>query len=682
MISFSIEELKQHQLLCELKSKGLEFAFVDDHWVNFIKNEVNGEFIGLRITSANGDQHFFVGIAFKKYGIRIVGAPFPGWGTSYMGIISNGVISAELISSLLDYLFNKFPISYIQITSRQEISGTADLKRCEISRINSLIIDLSKGIDRLYHDLKGDCRTFLRQFDSKAGSITEEHPDSKFIDLFYEQLVQVFKRQGMVPTHSYVRIKNMFNYISKGEIDVLCLKAKDDNDKPIATSVFFGLNGTCYYWAGASSTDGQHFRPNESMIWYAIKHFDKKGYKSFDMMGERDYKLKFSPEKVFYSKVISAKPFFLYDLYRLSYFFYLLINKARGFDFVKNIGNKISPNFKLVEVLPYEFMHYKSDNLNIYSKANVIYVEGTSEKKLTLPMSFLKSLLIKSRLLRRIFRLDKCCVIPTVNGYIIFWQGSVYHWSHNGDLQKTLTMVNCRNPMHNTIAQVDTSTFIFGEYGRPHTSGKKIYKTSDAGLTWKEIYQFQPTKIRHVHCCIWDEYEERLWTFTGDANGECYVINSDADFKDLKFYGDGSQTFRATGAFIDKNYIHWIMDSPLDEVRSVKFNKTTGDIVLGQSFPGPVYYYHKTEDGVHLVCTAQEPGDSLTDNSVHVFASRKMKKWVKCGSFKHDGLPKRIFRFGVGVFPAGTYTSKDVVISFDSVKKLDGKAVRFYIKGI
>ena len=71
-----------------------------------------------------------------------------------------------------------------------------------------------------------------------------------------------------------------------------------------------------------------------------------------------------------------------------------------------------------------------------------------------------------------------------------------------------------------------------------------------------------------------------------------------------------------------------------------------------------------------------------TDNSVHVFASRKLKKWENIASFEHDGLEKRIFRFGVGVFPAGTYASNNVVISFDSVKKFDGKVVRVNIKGV
>ena len=682
MTHYSIIEMDQEELMFDLKSKGLKFAYVDKSWLDFIISEVGGEFLGLCIKHRNGELHYFIGIAFKKYGVRIIGSPFPGWGTSYMGIVGNGVISGELISSLLGYLFNKFPMSYVEIISKLEVSRTAEIKGYEISQVDSLIIDLNKGIDNLYKNLKGDCRTFLRQFESKGGIISEERADLNFVNLFYKQLSQVFERQSMVPTHSYARIKNMLSYISTSEIDLLCLQAKDNDSKSIASAIFFGLNGTCFYWAGASTTDGQQFRPNESMIWYAIKHFEEKGYKSFDLMGERDYKLKFSPNKTSYSRIVSANPKFLYKLYRLSYRAYLLINRFRGFSFLKKSDNKISPNLDLLEVLPYEFMHYKSDELNIYSKANIVYLEGKIDRQVTLPISLFKSLLSKSRLLRRILRLDKCCVVPAGNGYIIYWQGSVYHWSNEGHLQKTLTMVNCRNPMHNTIAEIDPATFIFGEYGQPHSSGKKIYKTIDAGLSWKKIYEFQPDKIRHVHCCIWDKYEDRLWTFTGDADGECHVINSDSDFKDLKFYGDGSQTFRATGAFIDKRYVHWIMDSPLNESQSVRLDKKSGEIMLGQSFPGPVYYYTKTEDGLHLVCTAQEPGVSLTDNSVHVFASRKLKKWVNIGSFEHDGLDKRIFRFGVGVFPAGTYASNNVVISFDSVKKFDGKVVRVNIKGV
>ena len=365
MDHYSIIEIDQEKLLFDLKSKGLEFTFVDKSWSDFIIDEVDGEFLGLRIKHRNGEIHYFIGISYKKYGVRIIGSPFPGWGTAYMGIVGDGVISEALISSLLSYLFKKFPMSYIEIISKLEVSGTSEFKGCEISKVDSLIVDLSKGIDNLYKDLKGDCRTFLRQFETRGGVISEEPPDENFVNLFYIQLSQVFERQGMVPTHSYARIKNMLNHISTGEIDLLCLQAKVNNSKSIASAIFFGLNGTCYYWAGASTTDGQQFRPNESMIWYAIKYFEEKGYKSFNLMGVRDYKLKFSPNETSYSRIVAANPKFLYKLYSLSYSAYLLINRFKGFSFFKKSDNKFSPNLDLLEVLPYEFMHYKSKELNI-----------------------------------------------------------------------------------------------------------------------------------------------------------------------------------------------------------------------------------------------------------------------------------------------------------------------------
>ena len=49
-----------------------------------------------------------------------------------MGIIGNGKISGSLISSLLGYLFNKFPTSYVEIISKLEVSGTSAFKGCEI----------------------------------------------------------------------------------------------------------------------------------------------------------------------------------------------------------------------------------------------------------------------------------------------------------------------------------------------------------------------------------------------------------------------------------------------------------------------------------------------------------------------------------------------------------------------
>lgn len=668
----------------ELKLFGMGSVFVKEAWLNFTIEDTGGRFIGIRISNRAGLTSFFAGVLFKRFGIKIIGSPFPGWGTSYMGICGQLPNDDHLVSTLLEFLLDRYGAHYIEIINPPVENTLVSGSRYSVSHVESLLLPLIDGLDSLYVKLKGDCRTYLRQFEAKGGVVTAVDGDDEFVDRFYEQLIEVFARQGMVPTHSRQRIASMLKTLSLSQADLLCLEATGPANEPLASSVFFGSNGTFYYWACASYTSGRHFRPSEAMIWKAIHHFSDLGYHSFDMMGVRDYKLKFSPLPISYTRITAARFAILLSLRNWAQRSYFMLNRLLG----RMRGNRetqperLSPNLVLKSFEKHEFAHYQSDNLCIYSDRNIVHIKGTTEKRIELPQPFLLRLLAGSRLIRRLMRLDKHCVMPTANGFIIIWQGSVYHWSEDVGLRKTLTMQGCRNPMHHSIARIDDLTYVFGEYGNPHPRGKNIYKTVDGGCSWTDVFNFPEGSIRHIHNCIWDTYAQRLWIFTGDFDGECKVASVTADFSEIRYYGDGTQTYRATGAFIDAKYVYWIMDSPLNSVRLVRFDKSSGEVTFGQSFAGPIYYYTRTRDGVYLVSSAQEPGPSLTDSKVHIYASRNLKKWIDIGSFEHDGLPKRLFRFGVGVFPLGDYDSDDLMMSFDSVKSFDGKVVRLSIKGV
>ncbi len=660
-------------------------AFVCQPWLQFTADIAGGKFIGLKIQDGALNTGFFAGILFRRFGVTIIGSPFRGWGTPYMGVFGNIDINQSLIAALLKILFQKYKPLYIEIINSCSQTKLVSCPDFTISEIETIALNLDKGEDQLFSRLKGNCRTYLRQFVSKGGKVVVAEPDHHFVDTFYDQLTEVFGRQGMVPTYSKERVTRLLITMKEGGIDFLCLQAQSEDEKVIASSIFFGANGIFYYWAGASYSNYQHYRPNESMIWFAIKHFIHLGYSSCDMIGVRDYKLKFSPDLVYYNKIAATRLKFLPHLRNLAERFFFIFNKLKGwrsrFGVVQKTS-RLSSNLVLKAVENFERIHFQSDHLCIYSRCNVIHIVGKVNQTIALPISDFNKLLSNFRIFRRALRLDKLNVLPTATGYIIFRQGCVYHWSEEFGLQRKLLVVGCRNLMQNSIATIDELTFVFGEYGRPNPAGKNIYRTTDGGLTWKLVFNFPASQVDHVHSCKWDPFLQCIWIFTGDVDGKCKVISASMDFKDIRCYGDGSQIYRATGAFIEEKFVHWVMDSPLAEVRHVKLNKSSGEIELGQSFPGPVYYYAKTREGVYLVCTAQEPGTALKDNLVHIYASRKLKQWVDVGGFPHDGLHKSLFGFGVGTFPDGDFASDNFMMSFDAVKKYDGKVLRISLKGM
>ncbi len=328
------------------------------------------------------------------------------------------------------------------------------------------------------------------------------------------------------------------------------------------------------------------------------------------------------------------------------------------------------------EIIDQEIIHYADKDQLISSKFNRIkIIDKHGGKTIKMPIASPYFLFGQFRLFRRFMRLDKMCVIPSATGYVIFWQGIVYHLSRDcSKLIDVMHMTGCRNPLHNTVANINGYELFFGEYGRPNPAGKSIYRTLDGGLSWEKVFNIPNDKIRHIHSVNWDHYEEKIWVFTGDFEGQSFILSADKDFKNIEWIGDGTQCYRAINPFFEKDSIHWIMDSPLKEVHHIKLDRQTREIEIKKTFPGPVWYSKKLDDGYYLAATAQENGPSHQDKYLHFFVSKDLEQWEDIAQFKSDRMPKGLFKFGVITFADGEQDSNGFYIFYEAVKQFDGKS--------
>jgi hypothetical protein len=332
---------------------------------------------------------------------------------------------------------------------------------------------------------------------------------------------------------------------------------------------------------------------------------------------------------------------------------------------------------KTIKEFNYEIAHYTDSALKIFSKFNkiTVYIEDRIDVEIKLPINFRQFLFGKFRILRRFLRLDKMCVTPVTNGYVVFWQGDVYHATKQGRLKHTLKLESCRNPLHNSIANINGEVLYFGEYGNKTSKGKSVYKSEDGGLSWKNVYNISCNKIKHIHACKWDPYEEKVWILTGDFEEESYLICADKEFKNVEWIGDGSQYYRTLDLIFQENEVHWCMDSPLIDSRHIILDRKTRTISKNQIFPGPVWYMKQLSSGDILVSTAQEIGPSHKDKKLHIMHTTDLETWADIAQFQHDGLKKRYFKFGVICFSDGEQDKQGFFIHAEAVRHYDGKTL-------
>lgn len=312
-------------------------------WINFISKDSRAKPLIIRIEFNDGKfLGYFTSLIIKKFGIKIVGSPFRGWSTCYMGIETIYKSEKQYVyKELSKFLFKKIKCDYIEITDRD--MSVEQAKKCGFITLaaETLELDIDKDDEGIFKQMKTDCRNFIRQFERRGAKLEMVAPDEKFAKEYYEQLKDVFAKQKLVPTYSLEKVNNLIETL-KDSNQLLCLRVLDQENKSIATSIFLGYKNKFFFWGGASYRLGQHYRPNEYMIWMAIKYWRDHGCKIFDMVGDRKYKKKFGSYNAQYATIIFVKYKFLFVLRNCAEYIYFRIIELKGK--IKNILKKFKIN--------------------------------------------------------------------------------------------------------------------------------------------------------------------------------------------------------------------------------------------------------------------------------------------------------------------------------------------------
>lgn len=287
-------------------------------WINFIIEDSHAEPLIIRITSANKLIGFFTCLKIKKFGVNIIGSPFSGWSTTYMGFdVFDNTLKVEILPDLVKFLQQTEKCTYLQIIERDITLDEAETLHkqygYQVKPVETLDLGINFTDEELYKHMKTDCRNFIKQFERRGATLEIAEPSDAFAEEYYEQLLDVFAKQNLVPTYTVDKVKRLLKHLGAAG-NVLCLRVKDPDGKSIATSIFPGFNKKCFFWGGASLRQYQQYRPNEYMIYTAMKYWRDRGCVDFDMVGNRAYKKKFGSWEVAYPCIVVSKYSILYTL--------------------------------------------------------------------------------------------------------------------------------------------------------------------------------------------------------------------------------------------------------------------------------------------------------------------------------------------------------------------------------
>jgi Acetyltransferase (GNAT) domain len=271
--------------------------FQTREWLDFVARTQAAEPVVAAVVDGSERVGYFTGLIIRRFGIRILGSPFPGWTTESMGFnLLEGVDRREAAAALTPFAFRTLGCAHLELKDRRLEKDDLGAFGYASEPTRTFELDLSADEDEIFGRMSSACRRAIRR-GMKVGVTVEEASGAAFADEYYQQLVEVFARQSLVPTYGVERVRALISCLEPtGRL--LLLRARAPDGPPIATAIFPAYNGTAYFWGGASTREHQILRPNEAIFWYAIRYWRDLGVTTLDLGGGGEYKLKYGPSEL------------------------------------------------------------------------------------------------------------------------------------------------------------------------------------------------------------------------------------------------------------------------------------------------------------------------------------------------------------------------------------------------
>jgi hypothetical protein len=274
-------------------------VFQTREWIEFIASTLGAEPVICALKDGNATVGYFTGLITRRYGIPILGSPMRGWSTWYMGFnLLEGVPRSEALRALVPYAFNSLDCWHVEVGDRNLSLDDVRGLGVPYTQLRRVEVDLRREEDEIWAGMTSACRRCIRKAE-KSGVTIEEASDLEFADDYFAQLRDVFARQSMVPPYDAGRVRALIRTLHPSG-RLLLVRARDLDGNSIATGIFPAMNRSMYFWGGASWSQYQHLRPNEPIMWYALRYWKARGVEACDLGGVVgfDYKRKYGTQEV------------------------------------------------------------------------------------------------------------------------------------------------------------------------------------------------------------------------------------------------------------------------------------------------------------------------------------------------------------------------------------------------
>lgn len=307
------EELSNYREACLFHTRS---------WMEFLADHFHAEPVIAAVQSDGQVVGYFTGLMVRKFGLTILGSPFSGWNTYFMGfVLMPGISYHEVLQAFPRFVFEQLKCHFLMVVDSNIKEDDLKGLSYQVRSFNNYTLNLTKSEDELFENMKNKyVRRSIRRAEKK-GVVIEEAAGPGFAEEFYAQYLEVMKRQSLTPLYGLDYVRHLITSF-QGTDNLLLLRARNADGKSIATLIDLIFNEVAVGWASASLQEYWGLNPNELMTWYEMKRLKGMGVEELNLADlKKEFKKKFGAQPARCFRLLKARnPLIFYFVYLLIWF--------------------------------------------------------------------------------------------------------------------------------------------------------------------------------------------------------------------------------------------------------------------------------------------------------------------------------------------------------------------------
>lgn len=328
-------------------------CFHAEQWFVYLKRAGYRPYV-VKVTRDGKKVGYFCGERLWR-GTWLVTAPFDGMGTYTQGLAMVCEVPSEervnIYKQFAKWLFDNHIASFFQVDDWQlrqdrtewdaDLAARNELLDSKMLRYEvrpTLHVSLNKSVEELWVGLHyKSCKYSVnkaRKLGLKAKRIDKMEDISSFVEVHYDQLLEVCHRKGFKPkaAQSKERMLALCEFLFPNRVLMVEVVGDDESgvQQVMSSGIFCLDKGECSYWTGASYQRYQKYCPNELMVWEAMRYISERGGGDLNFCGMASYKLKFGTIYAYVPRIVFTKREWIYKAKMLAKDLYHRTRKIIG----------------------------------------------------------------------------------------------------------------------------------------------------------------------------------------------------------------------------------------------------------------------------------------------------------------------------------------------------------------